>query len=885
MARIRSAFHIARLSAITAVLYFAARQPIDAAGLVKIIGTRTRTNVINDSIAVVAPTTGVAAGNSVIISVHVGSLAAGGAISCFDAHNGAYTVDVVSPAAGAAAIAIVSRHNIAPLTFGELITCNYPSFNGASSMSAYEFTGILSGGNPLDQTAQSASSSAGAISSGLTATTSQAGELVFGFVWLGSALQSFVPATSGGSPVENPYNPPWSTPFAVGTQKTMFRLVSPVGQYEANGTVTGAGGWFAQVATYRLTPDLCLNVNCDDALPCTADSCDPATGSCLHSPLPAGTSCGDSSSGICDNPDRCDGAGVCLTNHVADGIPCGEVNSDCDLPDTCLAGSCHDNGVKPQGTLCGDSSASQCDGPDTCNAFGACLPNNAPDGSPCGDAESACVNADSCAAGFCDDYGFKPAGTACGDPSSSACDNADSCNATGFCLVNHVADGTACGDAEGACVNADACAAGSCHDNGFKVAGTACGDSSTGACDNADSCNAAGSCLVNHSADGTPCGDTEGACVNADSCASGACQDNGFKAIGTACGDPSASDCDTPDTCDAAGSCLPNHLPEGTACGDLSASQCDATDTCNVSGVCLPNLAASGTPCNDGDACTAADACDGSGGCAGAPDPICNACDGNGAPILDPIVTALPADPIPIVSGLVMVTATFSDAPGQTHACTIVWDDGTAPDSGVVSEPVGSTPGSCAGSHVYTAVGVYTVSISVADSCGESAGTVYKYAVVYDPTAGFVTGGGWIVSPVGAYTPNPALTGKAHFGFVAAYAKGNSTVPTGQTEFQYNVANFSFSSNTYEWFVVSGAKARFRGTGTVNGGGRFGFALTAWDGESPGGGGIDRFRIRIWDQNQGDAVVYDNQIVCPNQGENADPCTALGGGSIVFHKK
>src|SRR4030095_15394094 len=132
-------------------------------------------------------------------------------------HNGAYNVDVVSPATGSAAIAIVSRHNIGPLTFGELLTCTYPSFNGASSMSAYEFTGVLSGGNPLDQTAQSSSASAGAASSGLTAPTAQGGELVFGFVWLPSASESFVPATSGGSPVENPYNPPWSTPFAIGT--------------------------------------------------------------------------------------------------------------------------------------------------------------------------------------------------------------------------------------------------------------------------------------------------------------------------------------------------------------------------------------------------------------------------------------------------------------------------------------------------------------------------------------------------------------------------------------------------------------------------------------------------------------------------------------------
>ena len=53
----------------------------------------------------------------------------------------------------------------------------------------------------------------------------------------------------------------------------------------------------------------------------------------------------------------------------------------------------------------------------------------------------------------------------------------------------------------------------------------------------------------------------------------------------------------------------------------------------------------------------------------------------------------------------------------------------------------------------------------------------------------------------------------------------------------------------------------------------------------PSGGGVDRFRIKIWDQNQGDAVVYDNQVACPNQGDNADPCTALREGAIVIHKK
>jgi hypothetical protein len=43
----------------------------------------------------------------------------------------------------------------------------------------------------------------------------------------------------------------------------------------------------------------------------------------------------------------------------------------------------------------------------------------------------------------------------------------------------------------------------------------------------------------------------------------------------------------------------------------------------------------------------------------------------------------------------------------------------------------------------------------------------------------------------------------------------------------------------------------------------------------------DRFRIRIWDIDNNDAIVYDNQ---PGTAEGADPTTEINGGSIVIHK-
>src|SRR5690349_23233267 len=108
----------------------------------------------------------------------------------------------------------------------------------------------------------------------------------------------------------------------------------------------------------------------------------------------------------------------------------------------------------------------------------------------------------------------------------------------------------------------------------------------------------------------------------------------------------------------------------------------------------------------------------------------------------------------------------------------------------------------------------------------------------------------------------PLLTGKANFGFVSRYKNGAS-VPTGNTEFQFKAGNLNFSSTSYEWMVIAGGKkAQYKGFGTINGGGNYRFMLTAIDGDQPGGGGVDKFRIRIW--SDGGGLVYDNQLNAPD---------------------
>ena len=227
----------------------------------------------------------------------------------------------------------------------------------------------------------------------------------------------------------------------------------------------------------------------------------------------------------------------------------------------------------------------------------------------------------------------------------------------------------------------------------------------------------------------------------------------------------------------------------------------------------------------------------------------------------------------------------FNDV-GTLDTHTAVWkfthsnaSGATVNETRTGSVTQGSGNGTVSNSFSFTEAGVYQVTLTVTDDDSGTTSSVTSLFVVYDPSAGFVTGGGWINSPAGAYVANRLLTGKTNFGFNSKYQNGNN-VPTGNTEFQFKVADFNFKSNSYDWLVVSGAKARFRGVGTVNGAGSYGFELTAIDGQVNGGGGVDKFRIKIWNGNPSN-VVYDNQMNAPN---GADPTTALGGGSIVIHK-
>lgn len=241
----------------------------------------------------------------------------------------------------------------------------------------------------------------------------------------------------------------------------------------------------------------------------------------------------------------------------------------------------------------------------------------------------------------------------------------------------------------------------------------------------------------------------------------------------------------------------------------------------------------------------------------------------------DPVLggVTLPVAPVALGSP-VTASVDFTDVGSEdTHVAAWNWGDGTA-----TTGPA-STAGGAAASHVYATPGVYIVTATVTDDDGGAATAASAgYIVVYDPDGGFVTGGGWLQSPAGACQLNAdcaAATGRASFGFVSRYHRG-ATVPSGNTEFQFHAGKVNFKSSSYEWLVVSGNKAQYKGAGTINGAGDYGFLLSARDGQQSGGS--DTLRMKIWDRATG-TVVYDNQ----GGGDLDEATDVIEGGNIVVH--
>jgi len=245
--------------------------------------------------------------------------------------------------------------------------------------------------------------------------------------------------------------------------------------------------------------------------------------------------------------------------------------------------------------------------------------------------------------------------------------------------------------------------------------------------------------------------------------------------------------------------------------------------------------------------------------------------------LLAPKIEHFSATVAPVrVGAPVQASATIQDAE-QNDSYTVTWDWG----DGTVTTQLTTGP-ELKETHRYTEPGMYRLTLTVAEDAGSDTAT-YEFVVVYNPAGGSVIGAGWINSPAGACrleAGDETTTGKANFGFVSKYLKG-AHIPMGVTVFDIKACGLEFISARYKWLVVTGSKAIYKGYGTINGAGNYGFIISAIDAGAAIHPPVDLFRIKIWDVATG-TVVYDNQM---DAAEDANPTTTLGRGSIVVHRR
>jgi hypothetical protein len=209
------------------------------------------------------------------------------------------------------------------------------------------------------------------------------------------------------------------------------------------------------------------------------------------------------------------------------------------------------------------------------------------------------------------------------------------------------------------------------------------------------------------------------------------------------------------------------------------------------------------------------------------------------------------------------------------------WGDGTSAEAY-------HTPGDnfVTGQHTYSSVGIYTVGLDFGNTCLKPTSENYAQKLaIYDPNAGFVTGGGWF-TPANLPEAIPGKAVKVQFDFDIKYQQQGeeAIIPAGSTSFKFSDL-LRFESTSYDWLVVKDDKAVWQGSGQINGRGDFGFTVSVIDAGEGKEKRNDMVRVSIWDKSQGNKLYYDsfgfNQIASflTEQGP------AIGGGNIVIHRK
>ena len=326
-------------------------------------------------------------------------------------------------------------------------------------------------------------------------------------------------------------------------------------------------------------------LDCDDANPCTDDTCDQETG-CVHVANQA--ACDDEDE--CTTGDHC-ALGTCIADSELDcddNNPCTQdvclpaggcanniIVADCSDGDPCTVNDSCLNGLCTPGTPLNCNDDNPCTD-DWCNDDGICI--HAANQADCDDG-NACTVDDHCQAGTCAATQAKY----CSDDNVCTTDACDPGSGCVFSLNN-----APCDD-DNVCTTGDKCSAGQCVSAGELACddGNLCTD---------DSCDPVDGCL--YAPNQAPCNDGN-LCTASDQCAGGWC----VSGPAIDCGDQNYC---TDDLCEPGVGCknVHNTIP------------CDDADECTIGEKCADGICDGGQEvnCNDGNLCTD-DSCDKDQGC------------------------------------------------------------------------------------------------------------------------------------------------------------------------------------------------------------------------------------------------------------------------------
>jgi probable HAF family extracellular repeat protein len=193
-----------------------------------------------------------------------------------------------------------------------------------------------------------------------------------------------------------------------------------------------------------------------------------------------------------------------------------------------------------------------------------------------------------------------------------------------------------------------------------------------------------------------------------------------------------------------------------------------------------------------------------------------------------------------------------------SHRVSWSWGDGSQGQTVRASGRRGD--GIAAASHAYQAPGVYTVTASIAGQGGEPT-AVSRKVVVLDPAGGFAAGTGTYMAASGGAGKVGPGAGKATFSFIAPLTVRTESVKA-QAGLSFDTAGLSFRSTDIRLVDKEGTRARFAGSGTVDGKGGYRFSMTTTAGAAAGSGEPGRFGLKIWHADpvtKAEVVDYDDR--------------------------